>query len=121
VLVQPAGTTRLAGDIILFWRKGSNTARIYSIVVDPEFQKGGFGSLLLDAAEKLAGQRRCRRLVLEVRETNTRAIAFYRRKGYRPFGTLPGYYPDGTAALRFEKILNCLPVNQLELALVCCD
>ena len=115
VLVHPAGATRLAGDAILFLRKGSATARLYNIVVDPEFQKGGFGSRLLEYAEDTARRRGCLRLVLEVRATNAQAIAFYRRKGFRHFGTFSAYYPDGTAALRFEKFLKGATADQLEL------
>jgi [ribosomal protein S18]-alanine N-acetyltransferase len=118
VLVHPAGASRLAGDAILFWRKGSATARLYNIVVDPEFQKGGFGSRLLEYAEDTARRRGCRRLVLEVRANNAQAIAFYQRKGFRHFGTLAAYYPDGTAALRYEKFLNGILAAQLELVLV---
>jgi ribosomal protein S18 acetylase RimI-like enzyme len=116
VLVLPGDSPpRLAGNIVLFWRKNSPTGRIYNLVVDPALHKGGHGTRLLEAAEDAARARRCQRLVLEVRANNAPALAFYKRRGFRHFGTLAGYYPDGTAALRMEKFLHGAPCAQMEL------
>jgi ribosomal protein S18 acetylase RimI-like enzyme len=42
---------------------------------------------------------------LEVRERNRRAIARYKKTGYRLFGRHRAYYDDRADALRFDKPL----------------
>ena len=42
---------------------------------------------------------------LEVQPGNRAAIARYEKSGYRRTGRLPGYYNDGSDALRYEKVL----------------
>ena len=42
---------------------------------------------------------------LEVQPANRAAIARYKKSGYRHTGRLPGYYNDGSDALRYEKNL----------------
>ena len=81
-------------------------ARLYSLAVAPESAAAGLGRRLLAEAERVAAKRGCRSLRLEVREDNTRAIGLYGRAGYRRIGRRDGYYGDGAAALRFEKLLE---------------
>jgi ribosomal-protein-alanine N-acetyltransferase len=96
----------LAGYALTLLRKGSNAARLYSIVVDPARRGLGLGeTLLADALQqaRLAGKTELR---LEVREDNASAIALYQRMGFTPFGRREGYYEDGCAALRFVRQLR---------------
>jgi ribosomal-protein-alanine N-acetyltransferase len=102
VIVAAAGK-RMAGYAVLLFRSGNRIARIYSLAVDPEFR--GLGRELLVAAERGAAAKGCRVIRLEVRDDNARAINLYQRAAYRQFGEKPGYYADGAAALRFEKLL----------------
>lgn len=98
------GTT-LAGYALLFRRRGSTMARLYSIAVDASARGRGIGAALLADAEAAARAAGATALRLEVRFDNAAAIALYRARGYREFGRHGGYYADGADALRFEKPL----------------
>lgn len=97
---------QLIGAGLLFFRRNSRVARLYSLAIVEEARGHGLGVRLLEACERAARQRRCQHMRLEVRADNPRAIALYQRMGYAPIGRRTGYYADGTDALRFEKRLR---------------
>jgi len=104
IIAEEGGT--IVGYAMILFRKGTALARLYSIAVDPDAKSRGIGSLLLDAAEQAAFDHDRLLLRLEVREDNQRAIALYKRHGYRPIGRCLDYYADHSDALRFEKTLR---------------
>jgi ribosomal protein S18 acetylase RimI-like enzyme len=103
VAVDDAGV--LVGYALVLFRRGTALARLYSIAVAPERLKSGIGTRLIQASEDEAEGRDCILLRLEVRADNEAAIAMYKRRGYRQFGTYLDYYQDHMDALRFEKRL----------------
>jgi ribosomal protein S18 acetylase RimI-like enzyme len=105
VLVASTGPHRFLGTAVVFFRKRSGVARLYSIATHHAARGQGVGSALLDAVEQLASRRRCRALRLEVRADNPGAIRLYERLGYRRLGLLAAYYEDGTDGWRYEKPL----------------
>lgn len=96
----------LAGYVLVLFRSGSRKARIYSIAVSGSLRGQGIGEQLLRAAEQAAYARDCNLMRLEVRPDNAAALAMYEKQGYRPFGRFPGFYEDGTDAIRLEKLLT---------------
>jgi ribosomal protein S18 acetylase RimI-like enzyme len=50
--------------------------------VTPEYQRRGFGALIVAEAERLLAQSGCPKINLQVRTSNTQVIDFYRRLGY---------------------------------------
>ncbi|HEX7815804.1 N-acetyltransferase [Dyella sp.] len=105
VLVASANHRRFLGTAVVFFRKGTQVARLYSIASKPEARGKGVGSALIEAAEDAARARHCHALRLEVRTDNDNAIRLYQRLGYREIGRYERYYQDGMAALRFERML----------------
>lgn len=105
VLVAHANRRHLLGSAVVFFRKRSGVARLYSLASLPEARGKGIGTALVEAAAAAARQRRCRALRLEVRTNNQGAIALYQRMGYQRIGFLEGYYEDGTDGWRYEKRL----------------
>jgi ribosomal-protein-alanine N-acetyltransferase len=106
VLVASANRRRFLGTALVFFRKGSRSARLYSIASLPEARGKGVGTALIEAAEAAARQRRCQALRLEVRTDNDSAIRLYERLGYHRVGAIEkGFYEDGTDAFRFLKAL----------------
>jgi ribosomal protein S18 acetylase RimI-like enzyme len=97
---------RITGSAVVLFRPNSAIARLYSIAVAPQCSGLGIGPALLAAAEEAALARDCLYLRLEVHEKNHRAIARYRKAGYREFGRHHEYYEDKGHALRFEKLLT---------------
>lgn len=106
VLVASANHRRFLGTAVVFFRKGSRAARLYSIATHVEARGKGVGSALMEAAEQAARRRRCGALRLEVRTDNEGAIRLYERLGYRRIGRYEGYYEDGADAWRYEKTLD---------------
>ena len=106
VLVASTGPHRFLGTAVVFFRKRSGVARLYSIATHHAARGRGVGSALLDAVEQLARRRRCRALRLEVRADNPGAVRLYERLGYRRLAALAGYYEDGADGWRYEKRLD---------------
>jgi len=106
VLVASTGPHRFLGTAVVFFRKRSGVARLYSIATHHAARGQGVGSALLDATEQLARRRRCRALRLEVRADNPAAARLYERLGYRRLAALESYYEDGADGWRYEKLLT---------------
>lgn len=99
---------------LLLYRRGTSLARLYSLAVLPEYRGGALASSLMNELEQCARHHDCVYLRLEVRPDNERAIALYRRLGYRQFDRKLDYYEDHSEALCFEKrIIYPQPVTRL--------
>ena len=101
----------LAGNAVVLYRRGTSMARLYSLVVHPEYVRRGIARALLAAAESEVGNRGYRELRLEVRPDNHPAIRLYREDGYAVTGKAGKFYEDGTDALRMRKCLDLDPVT----------
>jgi len=95
----------LAGAMVLFFRRDSDRARIYSLAVAPQARRRGIARRLLAYAEAESRRRGMKGVVLEVREDNSAALALYRAAGFQAIGRRLNYYEDGGAAARLGKIL----------------
>ena len=105
LMVAEEGGT-IAGYVHVLFRPQSKAARLYSIGVVPHAAGRGIGVALLQAGERSARRRKAPVIRLEVQPGNRAAIARYEKSGYRATGRLPGYYNDGSDALRYEKVLG---------------
>jgi ribosomal protein S18 acetylase RimI-like enzyme len=106
VLVASANHHLFLGSAVLFFRKRSTVARLYSLATQPEARGKGVGAALLEAAAVTARRRCSRALRLEVRTDNAAAIGLYERHGFRRIGRYAQYYEDGADAWRYEKTLD---------------
>jgi ribosomal-protein-alanine N-acetyltransferase len=95
----------LLGKALVFFRRGSAVARLYSIAVADRARGRGIAKALLTAQEQAARAHGCRVMRLEVSQSNPAAIALYERYGYRRFAEHRGYYENGEHAWRYEKHL----------------
>ena len=78
-------------------------AELQRIAVDPAYRRRGLAGELLAAVESSAAADGASRLLLEVREDNTTAAAFYESRGFVEVGRRRGYYRDGAAAVVLGK------------------
>jgi len=101
VLVVDADDGALAGAAVVFFRRGSGVARLYSLATAPEARGRGVATALLRAAGEAARGRGCRELRLEVRADNAAAIGLYERHDWRRGGQLVAYYEDGADGWRY--------------------
>jgi ribosomal-protein-alanine N-acetyltransferase len=67
-------------------------AHILNLCVDPNFRSLGYGEQILDAILERAANAEVREIFLEVRPSNEKAIALYKKKGFRVIASRPGYY-----------------------------
>ena len=72
---------------------GAGELHLLNLTVAPAWQGQGHGSALLEALRLHAGDSGLASLWLEVRQSNTRALALYRRRGFTEVGLRKGYYP----------------------------
>ncbi|MDZ4760697.1 MAG: N-acetyltransferase [Alphaproteobacteria bacterium] len=96
----------VVGYGLVFYRRTTRIARLYSIATAPEARGSGIARALIDACEAAGSRRGCSVLRLEVRIDNDAAIRLYRKLGYVQFGRHENYYEDGSPALRLEKPLG---------------
>ncbi|HEV2111142.1 MAG TPA: ribosomal protein S18-alanine N-acetyltransferase [Gammaproteobacteria bacterium] len=68
-------------------------AHLLNICVAPELQRQGYGRLLLNHFMELARERGAGQMFLEVRLSNSAAIALYRGRGFNEVGMRKNYYP----------------------------
>lgn len=101
--------SNLAGSLILYIYK--RTVRIFSIVVDPEFQGIGVGKKLLEHAEHIAKQKGAERLSLEASVDNKKLISWYNKFGFESTELMQDYYEEGRDGLRMVKEL---PIPELK-------
>ncbi len=74
---------------INIWIVGGN-ADLNNIAVKKEYRRMGLGQMLLDSA--LALCKECESMTLEVRVSNTAAIAFYKKNGFELIGRRRDFY-----------------------------
>ena len=68
-------------------------AHILTIGICSSLQGQGYGARLLQHALRQVMAHGARRLLLEVRPSNARAVALYRNFGFQQIGVRKGYYP----------------------------
>ncbi|WP_028635604.1 ribosomal protein S18-alanine N-acetyltransferase [Nocardioides sp. URHA0032] len=74
-------------------------AELQRIAVDPAHRRTGLATLLLDAVIGAAREGDADRLLLEVREDNAGALAFYAARGFAEVDRRRRYYRDGATAI----------------------
>jgi ribosomal-protein-alanine N-acetyltransferase len=83
----------------------ADVSELQRIAVATTERRTGVASRLLAQVEEEARLRYSERLLLEVREDNAAACAFYAARGFRELDRRPRYYSDGTTAVVLAKEL----------------
>ncbi len=95
---------RLVGFAIMHF--GQDSAHLNLLGVEPRYQRLGIGRELLEWLEKTARVAGTFVISLEVRANNRKALAFYRKLGYRELVVIPKYYSGREAAVRMSRDLR---------------
>ena len=66
---------------------------LLNITVSPKLRQLGLASRMMAAIEGVAAQQNIPRIILEVRPSNTAAVALYQKLGYEQIGVRKNYYP----------------------------
>lgn len=111
ILVLAEKADEIVGYGLVILRKGSRSARLYSLAVLAKARGQNIAPALLMKLEELALNEQRLFMRLEVAEDNPAAIKMYKKLGYRKFGIYRQYYETGADALRFQK-----PIQQTNMA-----
>jgi ribosomal-protein-alanine N-acetyltransferase len=90
VLADRGRARGLAGFVVC--SRYADVWHVMNVAVDPPMRRRGIASALLESMIERAGAEEA--FTLEVRPSNTGAIALYERFGFRAAGTRPRYYHD---------------------------
>lgn len=96
-------TAEKAGRLMgyLFAYVAADEADIARVAVLKESRKQGVGSELMKELKKVGQEQELKKLLLDVRRSNTAARAFYKKHGFTEDGVRPGFYekPEEDAVL----------------------
>ncbi len=84
-------------------RLDPSRASISLLAVDSQYRGTGVGSSLMNYFDRACMMNGISTTQLEVRVTNSSAIGFYQKRGYRITETLPSFYNDGGAGYRMVR------------------
>jgi ribosomal-protein-alanine N-acetyltransferase len=87
---------------------GVDELHLLNLTVATAWQGQGYGSAMLRAVQGQAAALGLSSLWLEVRQSNARARALYRRRGFAEVGVRKGYYP--AALQREDAVVMTLPI-----------
>ena len=86
------GTVYVVGYAVLWSVAGE--AHFLKVTVHPQYRCKGIGGRLLNYSLELCKNAGMKEALLEVRASNSIAVKFYKRFGFREVGVRKGYYPD---------------------------
>jgi ribosomal-protein-alanine N-acetyltransferase len=100
------------GTLIGYWlaMPGVDEMHLLNLAVAPEYEHRGHARRMLDALVERCRALGAQALWLEVRESNARAQALYRRYGFVAVGRRRGYYPAAHGR-REDAVLMSLAVT----------
>lgn len=87
-------------------RLTSDKATIALLAVDPRYRGKGSGGRLLEEFRARTSMEGMHYIQLEVRETNTAALSFYKKAGFAPIAFLEDFYQDGCTAVRMMRSVH---------------
>ncbi len=82
------------------------SVRLYSIAVLPESRGKGYGKILMDHIIAYAKEINVSAITLEVEESDTRLLFWYKNYDFEFIKKLPDYYGEGRHALKLQKSLD---------------
>ncbi len=100
------------GDQVVAYAVASvagDVAELQRVAVDPGHRRSGLATDLLADVVRRAAADGAERLLLEVREDNADALAFYATSGFVELARRPRYYRDGATAVVLELSLTGPP------------
>ncbi len=100
----------LAGYSIASFAAGE--AHLLNICIHPDWQRRGYGSLLLEYMINHVARLDSEAIFLEVRASNPRAATLYKNRGFKVIGRRPAYYKAGDG--REDAIVMRLALDPID-------
>lgn len=96
---------KIAGYSLVFFRKNSKKARMYSLCIHPDFKGMGLGrKLMINVFEKLK-KKKFESVKLEVKVSNSVGVSLYESLGFKLEKRIKEFYSDGEDALVYRLTL----------------
>jgi ribosomal protein S18 acetylase RimI-like enzyme len=96
----------LCGFVTVKFSKYKSIAFVGRLAVNPSFQNKGIGKALLYYVEQEVKKIGSKKVRLQVRQSNTKAVDFYKKNGYNVLNELPNFYDEGADAYNMEKTID---------------
>lgn len=82
LVAEDRETRKMAGFVIVSWRKGCKVGYVQTIDVDPAERGNGLGRMLIETAERVMAERGLTTSILQVYLRNNTALLLYLKEGY---------------------------------------
>lgn len=86
---------RITGLTTFEYRRWNNIIYVYTLYIAKDFQGKGTGSELISEILKRARGLKVRKIFLDTKRTNKKAIHFYKKRGFEEAGLIKDYYKTG--------------------------
>ena len=93
----------LAGFIYAQLHEWNHLVQIQGLAVDPQFQRSGIASMLVQRAEEFAKAGNARGMYVDTPSLNHGGRRFYEALGYEFGYEMPRYYEDGLDGVTYQK------------------
>ena len=112
LIAEDRETKRMAGFVIVSWRKGCKVGYVQTIDVDPAEQGNGLGRLLVETAERVMAERGLTTSILQVYLRNNTALMLYLKEGYTIRRVRSKYYLNSYRGARdaLEMVKELAPM-----------
>jgi ribosomal protein S18 acetylase RimI-like enzyme len=80
--------------------------QIHGLAVDPDFQRRGIASALVECAEQFARSKQARGIYVDTPTSNTGGRRFYEAIGYQLGYIMPRYYEDRLDGVTYQKFFE---------------
>jgi ribosomal protein S18 acetylase RimI-like enzyme len=104
----PAGFAMMGPAFQGAFRGGGrpDEAELLAMAVEPEYQRKGLGTLLMQAVEREALHRGVKRIILHTSADNTPAQKLFAGRGFRVHRVSERFYPEGQDALVMSRDMD---------------
>lgn len=86
--------SQLAGFLIAGFNPDDGSGELYNIGIRQKYRRSGMGRGLMQSLIKRAVESGVTTIFLEARESNTEAICFYEKHGFKALGTRKNFYTN---------------------------
>ena len=97
---------KVVGYIAVSFEPGSRLGSINMVSVDPDYQRRGIGSMLMEAALEFLKSRGARKVCTVVSHVNRPAIMYYMKHGFIPEGLLRDHFSKGLHEIYMSRFFE---------------
>ena len=98
---------KILGFIIVI-KDDDERVNIINYLIDSKYQNKGFGTLLLeDTLKKILGLKKFKKIILNVRTTNTIALKIYKKFNFKIVKEINNYYANSQSSYLMKKEIIC--------------